>query len=91
MRDFFVLIGIIMVALAGLSLFRTVIGPTILDRMLGAGMIGTHGMILMAVVGFAFDRIDMFVDLALAYALLNFITTVVLAKYFERRVREDGF
>ena len=39
-------------------------------------------------IGVIYNRVDMFVDLALTYALLNFIGVVALAKYFERN-RED--
>jgi multicomponent Na+:H+ antiporter subunit F len=43
---------------------------------------GTHGVLILAMVGFAFGRIDMFIDLAIAYALLNFVGTVAAGKYF---------
>jgi multicomponent Na+:H+ antiporter subunit F len=74
--------------LAGLTLYRSMVGPTVLDRMLGAGVIGTHGLLLMCLVGFVYERIDMFVDLAIVYALLNFAATVVISKYFEHRAQE---
>ncbi|MEK9658976.1 MAG: MrpF/PhaF family protein, partial [Chloroflexota bacterium] len=38
----------------------------------------------LAVTGFLFERPDMFVDLALGYALLNFVGTVAVGKYLER-------
>jgi multicomponent Na+:H+ antiporter subunit F len=46
--------------------------------------VGTNGFILLLLIGFLFERIDMFVDIAIAYALLNFIIMIVLAKYFSR-------
>jgi len=42
----------------------------------------------LVLIGFLYDRIDMFVDLALAYGMLNFIGIVALAKYFERKQGE---
>jgi len=63
-------------------LYRVAAGKTIFDRIIAAGLIGTNGLILLILIGFLFERIDMFVDIAIAYALLNFIITIVLAKYF---------
>jgi multicomponent Na+:H+ antiporter subunit F len=88
MDSYFIALSVFVGGLAGLSLYRSVVGPTVLDRMLGAGVIGSHGLLLMCLVGFVYERIDMFVDLAIVYALLNFASTVVVAKYFEHRTEE---
>jgi multicomponent Na+:H+ antiporter subunit F len=53
--------------------------------MLGAGAIGTKTMVLIILIGFIFDRLDMFVDITLAYAVLNFIGTIAMAKYLSSR------
>ena len=47
-------------------------------------MIGTKTVILICLVGFLYGRIDMFVDIALAYAMLNFIGGILVAKYLDR-------
>ncbi|MDP2954394.1 MAG: monovalent cation/H+ antiporter complex subunit F [Chloroflexota bacterium] len=65
--------------------FRMVLGPTIYDRVLGVGLMGTNAILLLVLIGFIYGRIDMFVDLAIAYAVLNFVGMVVVAKYLERR------
>ena len=65
--------------------FRMVQGPTIYDRVLGVGLMGTNAILLLVLIGFIYGRIDMFVDLAIAYAILNFVGVVVVAKYLERR------
>ena len=70
--------------LTAASLYRVAVGRTIFDRVIAAGLVGTNGFILLALIGFIFGRIDMFVDLALAYALLNFVVVIVLGKYFDR-------
>ena len=57
--------------------------------MLAAGAIGTFSIVLLAMIGYLFDRPDMFVDLALTYALLNFIGTVAVAKYLENHPEES--
>src|SRR5680860_1693636 len=88
MNPLFVTFAVIVTLLMLLSLYRTVRGPTVFDRMLGAGVISTKGLILLCLIGFAYDRIDMFVDLALTYALLNFIGTVVPVSYTHLRAHE---
>lgn len=67
-----------------LPFWRVVKGPTVFDRMLGVGTLGTKTVMLVCLVGFHFGRIDMFVDIALAYAMLNFIGALVVAKYLDR-------
>lgn len=71
--------------LTAICLYRVAVGPTVFDRVLVAGLIGTNGFILLVLIGFIYGRIDMFIDIALTYALLNFIGTVALGKYFERK------
>lgn len=85
MRLLLLLIIIFISLLIAASLYRIAYGPTVFDRVIGAGLIGTNAINLLALVGFLFARIDMFVDLALAYGMLNFIGVVALSKYFERR------
>jgi multicomponent Na+:H+ antiporter subunit F len=67
------------------SLYRIMTGPTLFDRAIGASLIGTNAILVLVFIGFLYDRIDLFVDLALAYGMLNFIGMVALAKYFERQ------
>jgi hypothetical protein len=57
------------------------------DRLLAAGAVGTKAIALLALIGFIFDRPDMFVDLAITYALLNFIGTLAAAKYIENHAQ----
>jgi multicomponent Na+:H+ antiporter subunit F len=54
--------------------------------MLGAGTIATKTMVLILLIGFVFGRIDMFIDITLAYATLNFIGTIAIAKYLGTRL-----
>lgn len=80
-------------AIMGISmvgLVRLAIGRSLYDRLLAAGMVGTNTIALLAVVGFIFERPEAFVDLALTYALLNFIGTVAVAKYLERHSEEGA-
>lgn len=65
--------------------YRLLFAPTTFDRLLAAGAIGTNAVVLLVLIGFVFERPDTFVDLALSYALLNFIGTVAVTKYLETR------
>jgi len=66
-----------------LPLYRVVKGPTVFDRMMGVGVIGTKAVLLVCLAGFAYQRVDMFIDIAISYAMLNFFGTVVVAKYLD--------
>ena len=84
MSSFFLGIAILIALLTAVALYRVARGPTVFDRIISAGLVGTNGVILLVLIGFIYERIDMFVDIALVYALLNFIMVIVLMKYFER-------
>lgn len=86
MHTFFLTISIALTLLMVLSLIRTVVGPTILDRILGGNIIGTKTTTLLLLIGLLYNDLGMFVDIALAYALLNFIATLAAAKFFLRRL-----
>ena len=57
-------------------------GPTVYDRVLAANTFGTKTVLLIAVLGFLTERPD-FLDLAIVYALINFIGTIAVLKLFE--------
>lgn len=85
MMHFFLGAGILLASLMLLSLVRVVAGPTVLDRILGGNVIGTKTTTLLLVIGLLYDNVGMFVDIAVAYALLNFMATLGATKYFLRR------
>lgn len=64
------------------TLIRALLGPTIFDRILAVNSFGTKTVLLIAVYGFLTGRPD-FVDIALVYALINYIGTVAVLKFFE--------
>lgn len=64
-----------------LALLRAVLGPTVFDRILAMNMFGTKTVLLIAVIGYLTKRPD-FLDLALVYALMNFIGVICILKYF---------
>jgi multicomponent Na+:H+ antiporter subunit F len=67
------------------SLYRAVFGPTVLDRLVGVNAIGSKTSTLLILIGLLYQRVDMFVDIALAYAMLNFITVLAAARYFQKQ------
>ena len=68
-----------------LSLYRAVFGPTVLDRMIGVNAIGSKTTVILIMIGLLYHRVDMFVDIALAYAMLNFIAVLAVSSYFHKR------
>jgi multicomponent Na+:H+ antiporter subunit F len=73
-----VLIAILVTML--LALARALAGPTVFDRILAANMFSTKTVLLICVIGFYTGRPD-FLDLALLYALLNFIGAIAVLKF----------
>lgn len=85
MDHFFLGCGLFLGFLMMLSLYRGIVGPTVLDRMIGVNAIGTKTTVLLILIGLLYHRLDMFVDIALAYALLNFIAVLAASRYFQKR------
>lgn len=65
-----------------LALVRAIKGPSIYDRILAVNMFGTKTVLMIAVLGFLMGRPD-FMDIALAYALINFVGTIAVLKVFK--------
>jgi multicomponent Na+:H+ antiporter subunit F len=85
MQHVFLYSGILLGLLMLVSLYRGVIGPTVLDRLVGVNAIGSKTSTLLILIGLIYQRVDMFVDIALAYAMLNFIAVLAAAKYFQKQ------
>ena len=85
MDNFFLYCGIYLCLVMLLSLFRAVAGPTILDRLIWVNAIGSKTTVLLILIGLVYHRVDMFVDIALAYAMLNFIAVLAASRYFQKR------
>ncbi len=81
----FLISGIALSLIMALSLYRAVIGPTVLDRLIGVNAIGSKTTVLLIIIGLIFNKVDMFIDIALAYALLNFIAVLASARYFHKK------
>jgi multicomponent Na+:H+ antiporter subunit F len=64
--------------------YRLAAGPSVFDRLLGLSAFGTTTTLVLVLAGVVYERLDMFVDLSLAYALLSFVGAIASARYFER-------
>ena len=64
----------------GIALLRALSGPSTYDRILALNMVGTKTTLLIVSIGFLTNRPD-FVDIAMVYALINFIGVIAMLKY----------
>jgi len=85
MDNVFLYSGLYLAFLMLLSLYRPLFGPTVVDRMIGVNAIGSKTTVLLILIGLIFHRVDMFVDIALAYAMLNFLAVLAASRYFQKR------
>ena len=65
-----------------LAIVRTLLGPTVYDRIMAVNMFGTKTVLIIAVIAFITGRYDL-LDIAVVYALINFIGVVAVLKFFE--------
>ena len=63
-----------------LAIIRLALGPVLYDRVLAANTFGTATVLLIAVLGYLNNRPD-FLDIALLYALVNFVGTLAILKF----------
>lgn len=79
--------AIAILVVMGLVLVRALKGPTVYDRILAVNMFGTKTVLLLALMAFISGRLDV-LDIALAYALINFIGVVAVLRFFEYDAEE---
>ena len=85
MKTFLFCVLVLLAILIAAYLYRVLRGPTIFDRVLGLNGISTKAIILLIVIGTYFERVDMFIDIATGYALLNLVGALAVAKYLEQK------
>ena len=81
---------VILVAIA-IGLVRAFRGPTLYDRVMAANMIGTLTVLMVAVLGFMTGRPE-FLDIALVYVLISFVSTIAVLRVVNTSndTTEDG-
>ena len=87
MDIFFNVIALILCTALLIPFYRVYKGPTVFDRLLGAAAVGAKTLTLILLFGLLFDRIDLFIDISLGYAVLNFVGAIAMGKYFRRGER----
>jgi len=78
----FIILGTALLVAMGLTVVRAIFGPTLFDRILAANSFGTKTVLLLSLLGFIVGRPD-FLDLALVYALINFIGVIAALKFIK--------
>ncbi len=82
MHNYLLAVAIIIALNAFICLYRAVRGPTIQDRVLGVNIVGTKTLITIVLITYIFSEVH-FLDIAMVYALLNFVVTVAVSRYLE--------
>lgn len=70
----------ILVILAIAMFYRAIRGPTTQDRLLAVNVLGTNTVVILALLAVGLDE-PSFLDIALIYALLNFLMSVAISKF----------
>jgi len=65
-----------------MAFIRVIKGPTAPDRVVGLDTINTIVIVGMVIFGAALNEV-IYIDVAIVYALLSFVTTLFIAKYLE--------
>lgn len=91
MSGFFLASAIVLTAVILIPSYRLVKGPTVYDRLVAVNAIATKTIVLICLMGYLYGRIDMFIDITLAYAILGFVGSLTLAKYITAKAgKEDA-
>jgi multicomponent Na+:H+ antiporter subunit F len=83
MNTFFLAVAAAIMANAFLCLYQAFKGPTIQDRLISVNIVNTKTLIVLLLVFAVIGHPGMYLDIALVYALLNFVVTVTLCRYAE--------
>lgn len=78
----YIIVSIAILVTMSLALTRALLGPSVYDRVLAVNMFGTKTVLLLSVVAFLYGRPD-FLDLALTYALINFVGILAVLEFFQ--------
>nr|WP_247005029.1 cation:proton antiporter [Halosolutus gelatinilyticus] len=82
--EVFVLAAAGFVVLAIAMFYRAVAGPTMQDRLLAVNVLGTNTVVVLALLAAGLDE-AWFLDVALIYALLNFLLSIAISKFTVER------
>ena len=80
MENIFIMASLLLIITSFISLYRAIHGPGIFNRIIAVNVIGTKTILILVLIGFIYGR-PHFLDIAIVYALLNFIMTIAATKY----------
>ncbi len=81
METFFSIFTIFVILITLLMLIPMFKGPDIYNRFVGVMVLGTNIVLILLLIGFTDGRQDMYVDIAISYGVLSFVSSVILAKF----------
>ncbi|QCW02476.1 cation:proton antiporter [Natrinema pallidum] len=84
LKDVFLAAAALFVILAIMMFYRAVVGPTTQDRLLAVNVLGTNTVVILALLAAGLDQ-SWFLDVALIYALLNFLMSIAISKFTVER------
>jgi multicomponent Na+:H+ antiporter subunit F len=85
----YIIVSIAILVTMVLALVRALMGPSVYDRVLAVNVFGTKTVLLLSVIAFLYGRPD-FLDLALAYALINMVGILAVLEFFQNRARKES-
>ena len=85
----FITVSVVILLAIAVGLVRAFRGPTLYDRVLAANMIGTLTVLMVAVLGFMTGRPE-FLDIALVYVLISFVSTIAVLRVVALRTGSTG-
>ena len=80
----FIIVSIVILIAIAMGLVRAFRGPTLYDRVMAANMIGTLTVLMVAILGFMTGRPE-FLDIALVYVLISFVSTIAVLRVVNPR------
>jgi multicomponent Na+:H+ antiporter subunit F len=80
--DPLLIVSIVLIFTSIICMFRVIYGPTVIDRMIGFNTIGTKIIVFFVLLSVFYER-SIFLDLAIAYSLINFLCPLILVRTME--------
>lgn len=68
---------------AVLVLYRAIVGPFVFNRILAVNVLGTKTVVILILIGFINGRPDVYIDIAIVYALISFTAVLAFLRYVE--------
>ena len=86
MMEFLDTITVILIFTTLLCLYRVIRGPTVWDRVLAINVIGTKTVVILVLIGFIYN--NLFLDVAITYAMINFVSTIAISRFLQEACEE---